>query len=112
MPSNPLADLRGLSCGANRSVQWAMTPRGVEEAAFEPQGTRAWRVGVQRHGAAPRRHGRTVDLDLNAPGITLAQALLDQLDALRKRLAPMTQILPHPPMDQFARASTELDTQT
>jgi chaperone modulatory protein CbpM len=61
----------------------------VEEGALEPAGrTRAeWRftrVSVVRVAKA-RRLER--DLDLNAPGLALVLDLLDELEALRARLA-------------------------
>lgn len=63
--------------------------RWVEEGAFEPQGVsmEEWRFS----GACLRRaivaQRLTRDLELNAPGVALALDLLDQIDALRKRLA-------------------------
>lgn len=63
--------------------------RWVEEGVFEPQGVRIeeWRFSgtcVRRAITAQRL---TADLELNAPGVALALDLLDQIDALRARLA-------------------------
>jgi chaperone modulatory protein CbpM len=63
--------------------------RWVEEGAFEPQGSRIeeWRFSgtcLRRVITAQRL---TTDLALNAPGVALALDLLDQIDALRTRLA-------------------------
>jgi chaperone modulatory protein CbpM len=63
--------------------------RWVEEGAFEPQGARIeeWRFSgtcLRRVITAQRL---TTDLELNAPGVALALDLLDQIDALRTRLA-------------------------
>jgi chaperone modulatory protein CbpM len=63
--------------------------RWVEEGAFEPQGARAteWRFSGTCLRRAITAQRLKTDLDLNAPGVALALDLLDQIDALRKRLA-------------------------
>lgn len=63
--------------------------RWVEEGAFEPQGARMeeWRFsGTCVRRAITAQH-LTADLEVNAPGVALALDLLDQIAALRKRLA-------------------------
>lgn len=63
--------------------------RWVEEGAFEPQGTRMeeWRFSGTCLRRAITAQRLTTDLEVNAPGVALALDLLDQIDALRKRLA-------------------------
>ncbi|CAD6554079.1 chaperone modulator CbpM [Paraburkholderia metrosideri] len=63
--------------------------RWVEEGAFEPQGARLeeWRFSGTCLRRAITAQRLTVDLELNAPGVALALDLLDQIDALRTRLA-------------------------
>jgi chaperone modulatory protein CbpM len=61
----------------------------VEEGVFEPQGAtpQEWRfagASVRRAVAAQRL---TRDLELNPPGVALVLDLLDEIDALRARLA-------------------------
>ncbi|WP_250514603.1 chaperone modulator CbpM [Caballeronia sp. INDeC2] len=63
--------------------------RWVAEGAFEPQGARMeeWRFsGTCVRRAITAQH-LSADLEVNAPGVALALDLLDQIDALRKRLA-------------------------
>lgn len=63
--------------------------RWVEEGAFEPQGARVeeWRFSGTCLRRAITAQRLTNDLEVNAPGVALALDLLDQIDALRKRLA-------------------------
>ncbi|SAK60948.1 Chaperone modulatory protein CbpM [Caballeronia temeraria] len=63
--------------------------RWVEEGAFEPQGAgvEEWRFSGTCLGRAITAQRLKTDLELNAPGVALALDLLDQIDALRKRLA-------------------------
>ena len=63
--------------------------RWVEEGAFEPQGTRVeeWRFSGTYLRRAITAQRLTNDLQVNAQGVALALDLLDQIDALRKRLA-------------------------
>jgi chaperone modulatory protein CbpM len=63
--------------------------RWVEEGAFEPQGARIeeWRFSGTCLRRAMTAQRLTTDLELNAPGVALALDLLDQIDALRTRLA-------------------------
>ena len=63
--------------------------RWVEEGAFEPQGARLeeWRFSGTCLRRAMTAQRLTTDLRLNAPGVALALDLLDQIDALRARLA-------------------------
>ena len=63
--------------------------RWVEEGAFEPQGARLeeWRFSGTCLRRAITAQRLTADLELNAPGVALALDLLDQIDALRTRLA-------------------------
>lgn len=63
--------------------------RWVEEGAFEPQGARIeeWRFSGTCLRRAITAQRLTTDLELNAPGVALALDLLDQIDALRTRLA-------------------------
>lgn len=63
--------------------------RWVEEGAFEPQGARfeEWRFRGTCLRRAITAQRLATDLELNAPGVALALDLLDQIDALRTRLA-------------------------
>src|SRR3954454_7141211 len=63
--------------------------RWVEEGAFEPQGARVeeWRFSGTCLRRAMTAQRLTTDLELNPPGVALALDLLDQIDALRTRLA-------------------------
>jgi chaperone modulatory protein CbpM len=61
----------------------------VEEGAFEPRGARIeeWRFSGASLRRAITAQRLTSDLEVNAQGVALALDLLDQIDALRARLA-------------------------
>ncbi|WP_244830638.1 chaperone modulator CbpM [Caballeronia sp. TF1N1] len=61
----------------------------VQEGAFEPRGARIeeWRFSGTSLRRAMTAQRLTSDLELNAQGVALALDLLDQIDALRSRLA-------------------------
>lgn len=63
--------------------------RWVEEGAFEPRGASMedWRFSGTCLSRAMTAQRLTTVLEVNAPGIALALDLLDQIDALHKRLA-------------------------
>jgi chaperone modulatory protein CbpM len=67
--------------------------RWVEEGAFEPKGEQQtvrreeWRFSGTCLRRAMTAQRLTTDLEVNAPGVALALDLLDQIDALRQRLA-------------------------
>ena len=63
--------------------------RWVEEGAFEPRGERVeeWRFSGTCLRRAITAQRLAADLELNAPGVALALDLLEQIDALRARLA-------------------------
>lgn len=61
----------------------------VSEGAFEPRGARIeeWRFSGASLRRAATAQRLTQDLELNPQGVALALDLLDQIDALRARLA-------------------------
>jgi chaperone modulatory protein CbpM len=63
--------------------------RWVEEGAFEPRGAHQeeWRFSGTCLRRAMTAQRLTTVLAVNAPGVALALDLLDQIDALHKRLA-------------------------
>ena len=63
--------------------------RWVEEGAFEPRGAHKeeWRFSGTCLRRAMTAQRLTTVLAVNAPGVALALDLLDQIDALHKRLA-------------------------
>jgi chaperone modulatory protein CbpM len=63
----------------------------VAEGAFEPQGEvmPQWRFSGTALRRATRAQRLTRDLELNPAGVALALDLLDEIDALRERLAQL-----------------------